>query len=150
MLLGLELDIDGYESEKDRPHLDFHGHTPRDIYIRMFTDFLQPIFGSGIMGELWMREFHKYKNTPDIQAAEYIIVSGLGCYAELRPLIEYFTGSQILVMRIHSPDSTFDCDCREYIYATECYSCDVRNLMVGEHQYVDDIGEQLNREGFID
>ena len=149
-LLGLEGGIDAYEGVKDQPHKAFHGKTPREVYIKVFTEFLRPVLGEGIMGELWMQEFMKYKDSPSILNAKYILVSGLGCHAELVPLIKYFMGINIMILRIHREGYNFDNDCREYIYDTSCRGVDILNAGVGKSAFADELGWLLTREGFIE
>lgn len=97
---------------KDLACTEFFGETPRDVQIGLSEDFLKPLHGKKIFGELLER---RIKNIAHRSELECIVVSDSGFYDEAKHIIDVFGADNIQLWRIHRAGCNFSGDSRGHI-----------------------------------
>lgn len=90
--------IFAFEKVKDIPNPNFNGKTPREAYIDFSENILKPKYGLGYLGELVIPRI-KSNMEKDIVS----IVSGVGFYEEVKPLISTAKPESTLHIKLLSP-----------------------------------------------
>ena len=108
-----------YEHMKDKPHSDFRGMTPREMYIWMAEEVIKPKFGitffPDIALEYYFSQIHKNGSSVKNSHTNPLLVSDCGFNAELPPILKRFKISNCLIIRVKRRGHTFENDSREYI-----------------------------------
>ena len=84
-----------FEDVKDLPAPQFGGLTPRQAYIRFSEEIMKPRFGDGYLGLIGASRV-----TGNKRRGKVTIVSGVGFFDEVTPLIEAAGCSQALHIRV--------------------------------------------------
>ena len=88
-----------FEDMKDLPAPQFGGLTPRKAYIRFSEEIMKPRFGDGYLGLIGGRRV-----TGNRRRGKVTIVSGVGFFDEVLPLIEAAGCPQTLHIRVKLAD----------------------------------------------
>lgn len=97
---------------KDLACSQFFGKTPREVQIALSEDYLKPMHGKSVFGELLARRISGLK---DRSFLETVIVSDSGFYHEAKELIDVFGANNIQLWRIHREGCNFSKDSRNHI-----------------------------------
>ena len=89
---------------KDNNQPDLNGHTPREVQIRLFLDFLRPMFGDDILGKIAIETLNQKP------FARFVLDSGT--HAELEPVINKFGKNEFYALKITRPDCSYEGDSR--------------------------------------
>jgi hypothetical protein len=92
---------------KDNKQSDLNDHTPREVQIKLFTDFLKPMFGADILGKIAVEAI---KQKPYAK-----IVLDSGTTEELVPIIQHFGKAAIRALKITRPNCDYTGDSRSEI-----------------------------------
>lgn len=109
-----------YEEEKDVKK--YNGHSLRELIIKFSQTFAWPIFGDNFLAVRTADQFvrpclesHDSSVTARMGPPVFII-SDLGRPSELLPFLPFFAPENILIIRLYRYGSSFDGDCRQYVY----------------------------------
>lgn len=94
---------------KDVKHPQFHGQSCRSVQISLSEDYLKPKFGTKVFGDILANAI---KN---MEPSQYVFVSDSGFRPEAEVLVEEFGAENVVLIRIHRENCTFDGDSRSYI-----------------------------------
>ena len=95
------------EKGKDNKQPDLNNHTPREVQIRLFTDFLKPMFGPDILGKIAVETLRQKPY------ARFVLDSGT--IEELEPIIRHFGKPMFYALKITRPGCSFEGDSRHEI-----------------------------------
>ena len=113
------------ERNKDLACTDFFGKTPREVQIALSEDFLKPMHGKKIFGELLAR---RLKGLEGRSMLECVVVSDSGFYDEAKEIIDLFGVDRVQLWRIHREGCDFKSDSRSHVKLEEdgvdCYDID--------------------------
>lgn len=107
-----------WEKELDTPRNkdlacnEFFGKTPREVQISLSEDFLKPLHGKTIFGELLVRRINNLIKKNDLDS---IIVSDSGFYHEAKEVVDFFGADTVELWRVHRDGCNFSKDSRGYI-----------------------------------
>lgn len=111
---------------KDLACSQFFGKTPRNVQIALSEDFLKPLHGKMVFGELLERRIKNVAHRSDL---ECIVVSDSGFYDEAKHIIDVFGANNVQLWRVHRAGCNFKKDSRGHICllddGVDCY--DVEN-----------------------
>lgn len=114
------------ERNKDMACSDFFGKTPREVQIALSEDFLKPMHGKKIFGELLGR---RLKGLQGRSMLECVVISDSGFYDEAKEIINMFGADRVQLWRIHREGYDFKGDSRSHVDLKEdgvaCY--DIHN-----------------------
>ena len=96
---------------KDMPCDEFFGKTPREVQIALSEDYLKPLHGSGIFGQLAVRRIEMI----NFNWFELVVMSDSGFYDEALMIIERFGADNVELWNILREGCNFKKDSRDYI-----------------------------------
>lgn len=108
-MVGLSVQHDHFERQKDTQLAVFGGMTPRQFYIWFSEEMIKPVFGPRYFGEITLVDIRN-----QIEAGRSVVVSDSGFVGEAMPLVEAFPGS-VELWRIYREKTSFKGDSRSYI-----------------------------------
>lgn len=94
---------------KDLACTDFFGKTPREVQIALSEDYLKPMHGKTIFGELLARRLQSVANRGMLECA---VVSDSGFYHEAKEIIDTFGADNVQLWRVLRQGHTFEGDSR--------------------------------------
>tara|TARA_Y100001951_G_scaffold67872_1_gene54822 strand:- start:635 stop:1189 length:555 start_codon:yes stop_codon:yes gene_type:complete len=93
----------------DRKEEDFAaGVTPRQFQIKLSEEFMKPLFGNDIFGQIGIRAI---VNT----MARHFTISDAGFIDEVEEIVKYFGKTQVKAIKISRPGHDYENDSRGYI-----------------------------------
>lgn len=113
--LGLNVDPEHFEPQKDTPLLEFGGHTPRDYY-KLTSETMKRERGPHIVAEILRAEVAEID-------ADIIINTDVGYDFEAEALQQEIGSENTILIRLHRKGKSFQGDCREWAHleGSECY-----------------------------
>jgi hypothetical protein len=123
---------------KDQPADEFHGETPRRVYIEMVRMF-RLLHGDEWFGEMLARDIQALPTRPAC-----VVVTDAGFWAESAALVNRLRPTHTLVVRITRPGTSYRGDNRGPLDLASCLNIDVTN------EFLDDplrIADLIAREG---
>lgn len=103
---------DFFENCKDQPHPEFHGATPRQVYIAMSERMMKPLHGPGIFGKMLL-EKHLWMCGTN---GAILVVTDSGFREEAEVLVERFGAANTTIVQLEREGCTFENDSRDYVY----------------------------------
>ena len=104
--LGLLIEVCTDREHKDVPADLLGGLSPRQALIKVSEEVIKPNYGNQYFGE--------YAASRIAGGGNYVFSDG-GFIEELAPVVRCFGGNNVLVVRVHRPDCTFEGDSRDYL-----------------------------------
>lgn len=125
--LGLDVQHDHYEQQKDDPLPEFNGMTPRRAYIDK-GERLQAEFGHSILLDIYFDAISS--------STSPILITTCGNDGEACEIASIFGNENVLVLRIHKEGCDFSQDSRSWVTSTHLNLRDLRNVhgRPGEYQ----------------
>lgn len=120
------------ERNKDLPLDMFFGNTYRDVQISLSEHWGKEQFGIRVFGHLAVRNIRRSPST-------LFVCSDTGFVDEIVPLIEFFGGENILLVKLHRQGCNFSNDSRSYINIPN-----VRTLQLYNNDNIANLYEQLD------
>ena len=95
------------QGNKDKP-ITFHSNvTTRQALIKLSEEYLKPIFGKDIFGQIAVRKMR------GLAASHYIL--DIGFNEELVPILDKYSRGNCRLLRLSRPGCSFDNDSRYYV-----------------------------------
>jgi len=112
---------DYFEKRKDDSCDEFMGATPRQCYIALSENYLKPLYGEDVMGEMLLKSL--------LGGAQWrtAVVTDSGFSDEAMVLLRHFGVDSIALIRLHRVDCCFSNDSRGYIHLPGVRSFDIAN-----------------------
>lgn len=100
--------IAAFEEDKDEPSNTLNGHSYREAQIRLFEDYIKPMYGSEALGHIAIRGIMSLP-------AKNVTVSDAGLSVEVKPILDHFGRNKVALLEIHRPGHDFTGDIRQWI-----------------------------------
>lgn len=131
-LFGLPADtlVDAFEAVKDVPCADFHGFTPRQVYIMLSERGVAPVFGQPHFGRVMATNLRRAERA----GVQLAVVPDSGFSREVGPVLAELHPSRVLLIRVHADarGCNFDRDSRSFITVPEVVTLDIANDLAGD------------------
>lgn len=135
-LLAIPFESDPFSPQnKDQPMQELNGISPRTAMIALAEDYMKPVFGKAIFGEVMARQMSK-------AIWSHAIVSGIGFDIEAYTIIQAFKGRQLECLSLFRDGCTFKGDSRNYL---DCLALGIRESTVKNDFDLDMFEEQIDR-----
>lgn len=129
MVIGDALGYTYDELEANKNKISAKGKTPRQHQIDLFW-YLEEQFGPAVLADIFLTHRRQSYMRDIVDMGGVIptyVISDTGRQPEFERLIEGLKPDNILLIRLHRPDFTFEGDIREYVYDERVVSHDVEN-----------------------
>lgn len=97
--------------QKDAPHPNLFGRTPREVAIAYSERMCKPLFGQDYFGKEAIQDIESSKT---LCGTEVAIFTDSGFVTEVLPLVERYSSENVLVVRVHRLGKNFDGDSRSF------------------------------------
>lgn len=126
--LGLCIPWNYYEGGiKDKPNKAFFGLTPRAAYIAHSEKYMKPIYGKDIFARLLFRDINDILITYGKLKKAIVVISDCGFIEEYEYFVKKTNINNVLLLRIHRKNCTFENDSRIHIKTTLPSVFDIEN-----------------------
>lgn len=126
-----------YEHDKDKPHEDFMGETPRQAYIAVSEMLCKPFLGPHIFGHLLAETMQRCDSPGTVW-----VVTDCGFPYELKPIISLYGPDRCMLVTITREGCTYDGDSRRYIAPEEV---GLRATSIDNSGTLDQLAEQVQQ-----
>lgn len=135
-LLAIPYESDPFSPQnKDKPMKELNGVSPRKAMITLAEDYMKPLFGPAIFGEVIVRQMSK-------SIWSHAIISGIGFDIEAYTVMQSHRGKQFECLKLFREGCTFEGDSRYYLDGA---ALGVRESTVENRFGLDMFEEQIDR-----
>ena len=128
-----------FEDMKDLPAPQFGGLTPRQAYIRFSEEIMKPRFGDGYLGQMGGSRV-----TGNLRRGRVTIVSGVGFFDEVVPLIEAAGRHRSLHIRVKPVRGDVRSDSRKPLDLSSIGVDSVELVNRDCSQLISDVAQSIN------
>lgn len=122
---GLDVPTDHFETRKDQPCPEFHGQTPRAVYIAYSERFLKSLYGPGIFGKMLVQTLKGM----EAAGVKLVAITDSGFREEAEEVLREFP--EAILVRLHRSGTSFMGDSRSYIQLG-IEAVDMQNDLAGD------------------
>ena len=125
------MQMNAFESRKDKPSPRFYGLTPRQGYIGVSEKLLKPLFGERFFGEVLSD--HIERDVP-----EHAVITDSGFASEAKVLIEDFGTANVSMIQVMRDGCDFSEDSRDWVNIPE-----IQTFLVRNHRTIQDLRNDI-------